>query len=69
MSTRCQVMDMKQGALSAKVFLSANFLIFVIDDREHPDRKIYENYPFRDISGWSIGVTERITTYPFYRVN
>ena len=69
MASKCQVMDVRQGALSGKVFLSVNFLMFVVEDRSNPEHDIYEKYPWKEVAGWGLGVKELMPTFPFYRVN
>jgi len=68
-AAKCQFMDVRQGALSGRIFISVNMYMYIIDDRENPDRDIYGWYGWNEVAGWGFGVKELIQQHPFYRVN
>ena len=67
-ATKCQFMDMKFGARTGKAFLSANFLIFVMEDSENPGQDIHVFHRWEEVKGWVFGIKEMTTSHPFYRV-
>jgi len=68
-AAKCQFMDVRQGALSGRIFISVNMYMYIIDDRENPDRDIYGWFGWNEVAGWGFGVKELIPQHPFYRVN
>ena len=67
-STKCQFMDMRFGARTGKAFLSANFLVFVMEDSEDPAHNIYVFHRWEEVKGWVFGIKEMTASHPFYKV-
>ena len=64
----CQFMDMRFGARTGKAFLSANFLMFVMEDSEDPEHNIYVYHRWEEVKGWVFGIKEMTGSHPFYKV-